>query len=143
MFYFAYGSNLNHNQMLNIRCNGCKYIQNTFLIDYNLSFCHPKKDNIFGYANVVKKKGSKVPGAIWNITGQHETILDQYEQFPDSYKKNYFYFNKRKVMFYYMETCSFEKPSERYINIIKQGYKDCNIDIEYLRRRLQYYNIDL
>ena len=48
MYYFAYGSNLNHYQMKSIRCIGSKYIQNTFLQDYQLSFCHPKKENIFG-----------------------------------------------------------------------------------------------
>ena len=45
MLYFAYGSNLNHNQMKNIRCFGSKYIKSFFLKDYKLIFSHPNKLN--------------------------------------------------------------------------------------------------
>ncbi len=59
MFYFAYGSNLNHYQMKNIRCIGSKYLKTFFLKGYELSFCHPNKLNKYGYGNVVKKKDLK------------------------------------------------------------------------------------
>ena len=74
MFYFAYGSNLNHNQMKKMRCIGSEYIKNFFLKDHELSFCHPNNQNKFGYANVIKKNGSKTPGAIWKITKNHEEV---------------------------------------------------------------------
>ncbi len=64
MFYFAYGSNLNHHQMKNIRCVGSKYLKSFFLKDYKMIFSHPNKLNKFGYANIVKKKGSKVAGIV-------------------------------------------------------------------------------
>ena len=96
MLYFAYGSNLNHHQMKNIRCLGSRYLKTIFLKDYQLLFCHPNKLNKFGYANIVKKKGSRVPGAIWEITKKHEKILDRYEEFPNSYQKEYFYLNGKK-----------------------------------------------
>ena len=99
MLYFAYGSNLNHYQMKNIRCIGSKYLKTTFLKDYKLSFCHSNIENKFGYANVIKKKGFKVPGAIWEITKKHEKILDRYEEFPDTYQKEYFYLDGKKIMF--------------------------------------------
>ena len=142
MLYFAYGSNLNHNQMKCIRCEGCFYIKNALLNDYHLSFCHPNKNNIFGYANVYKKKGFQVPGAIWKITKEHEKKLDEYEQFPSSYRKDYFYLGDEKIMFYIMDTCSFKKPSKRYVNLIIQGYKNCNLDLNYLKERLRYYDIE-
>ena len=134
MLYFAYGSNLNHHQMKNIRCVGSKYLKTIFLKDYKLSFCHPNKLNKFGYANIVKKKGSKVPGAIWEITKKHEKLLDGYEEFPKSYQKKYFYLNGRKIMFYIMNECFIRKPSKSYINTIKEGYKNCNIDIKYSKK---------
>ena len=34
MYYFAYGSNLCHRQMKNSRCNGCRYIKNAYLDNY-------------------------------------------------------------------------------------------------------------
>ena len=134
MLYFAYGSNLNHHQMKNIRCVGSKYLKTIFLKDYKLSFCHPNKLNKYGYANIVKKKGSKVPGAIWKITKKHEKILDRYEEFPNSYNKDYFYLNGKKIMFYIMNKYFVKKPPESYINTIKEGYNDCNIDIKYANK---------
>jgi len=134
MLYFAYGSNLNHHQMKNIRCVGSKYLKTIFLKDYKLSFCHPNKLNKYGYANIVKKKGSKVPGAIWEITKKHEKILDCYEEFPNSYQKKYFYLNGKKIMFYIMNKYFIKKPPKSYINTIKEGYKNCNIDIKYINK---------
>jgi len=131
MLYFAYGSNLNHHQMKNIRCVGSKYLKTIFLKDYKLSFCHPNKLNKYGYANIVKKKGSKVPGAIWQITKKHEKILDRYEEFPNSYQKKYFSWNGKKIMFYIMHKWFIKKPTKSYINTIKEGYKNCNIDKKY------------
>ena len=134
MLYFAYGSNLYHHQMKNIRCIGSKYLKAFFLKDYKLLFCHPNKLNKYGYANIVKKKGSKIPGAIWEITEKHEKILDHYEEFPKSYQKKYFYLNGKKIMFYIMNKCFIKKPPKSYINTIKVGYKNCNIDIKYTNK---------
>ena len=129
MLYFAYGSNLNHYQMKNIRCIGSKYIRSYFLKNYKLSFCHPNKLNKFGYGNIMKKRGSKVAGAIWEITKEHEKILDNYEQFPEIYQKKYFYLNGKKIMFYIMYKYFFKDPPKNYIDTINKGYEDCNIDL--------------
>ena len=134
MLYFAYGSNLNHHQMKNIRCVGSKYLKTIFLKDYKLSFCHPSKLNKHGYANIIKKKGSKVPGAIWEITKKHEKILDRYGEFPNSYQKKYFYLNGKKIMFYIMNKCFIKKPPKSYIDTIIEGYKNCNIDLNYANK---------
>ena len=134
MLYFAYGSNLNHHQMKNIRCKGSKYLKMFFLKDYKLLFCHPNKLNKYGYGNIVKKKGSKVPGAIWKITKKHEKILDRYEEFPKSYQKKYFYLNGKKIMFYIMNGSFVKKPPRSYLNLIIEGYKNCNIDLKYINK---------
>ena len=129
MLYFAYGSNLNHYQMKNIRCFGSRYLKAFFLKDYKLIFCHPNKLNKFGYANIIKKKGSKVAGAIWEITKEHEEILDRYEGFPNTYQKEYFYLGRKKIMFYIMNKYIFKDPPKNYIDTINKGYEDCNIDL--------------
>ena len=129
MLYFAYGSNLNHYQMKNIRCFGSKYLKSFCLKNYKLIFCHPNKSNKFGYANITKKKGSKVTGAIWDITKEHEKILDTYEQFPNIYQKEYFYFKEKKVMFYIMDRYFIKEPPKIYVDTINKGYEDCNIDL--------------
>ena len=129
ILYFAYGSNLNHYQMKNIRCFGSRYLKAFFFKDYKLIFCHPNKLNKFGYANIIKKRGSKVAGAIWEITKEHEKILDNYEQFPNIYQKEYFYLGGKKVMFYIMNKYIFKNPPNSYIDAINKGYEDCNIDL--------------
>ena len=129
ILYFAYGSNLNHYQMKNIRCFGSKYLKVFFLKNYKLIFCHPNKSNKFGYANIIKKKKSKVVGAIWEITKEHEKILDSYEQFPNIYQKKNLYLGGKKIMFYIMHTSFIKDPPKSYIDTINKGYEDCNIDL--------------
>ena len=129
ILYFAYGSNLNHHQMKNIRCFGSRYLKVFYLKDYKLIFCHPNKLNKFGYGNIIKKRGSKVVGAIWEITKEHEKILDNYEQFPNIYIKEYFYLKGKKVMFYAMYKYFIKDPPKSYVDVINEGYKDCNIDL--------------
>ena len=141
MLYFSYGSNLNHEQMKE-RCKNSKYIKNVFLEGYQLSFC--SIDRGYGTANIVKKPDSKVPGGVWDISTSDEKELDYYEGFPIKYEKDFFTHSGDKVMFYIIKRqYSFKRPQRRYVDIINQGYKDCQINREYLGRRLRYYNIDL
>ena len=139
--YFAYGSNLNHEQM-HIRCKDSRYIKSAFLEGYKLSFCAASRD--YGVANIVKKKGSKVPGGIWEISESDEKELDIYEGYPTLYTKDFFNLNGEKIMFYIMKRkYSFIPPLRSYVDTIRQGYLHCNLDTEYLKRRLKYYDIEL
>ena len=141
MLYFAYGSNLNHERMQS-RCRDSKYIKNIFLEGYKLSFCRVSRD--YGVANIVKKKGSKVPGGIWEISESDEKELNVYEGYPTLYTKDYFNLNGERVMFYIMKRrYSFKPPPRSYVDTIRQGYLHCNLDTEYLKRRLKYYDIEL
>ena len=141
MLYFAYGSNLNHERMQS-RCKDSKYIKNIFLEGYKLSFCAVTRD--YGVANIMKKKRSRVPGGIWEISESDEKELDVYEGYPTLYEKDFFKFNGEKIMFYIMKRQhSFKPPLRQYVDIINQGYKDCNLDREYLKKRLTHYNIEL
>ena len=109
---------------------------------YKLSFCTINKN--YGTANIVKKPNSKIPGGIWKISVSDEKELDYYEGFPIKYSKDFFTLNGEKVMFYIIKRqYSFKPPQRWYVDIINQGYKDCNIDREYLIKRLKHYNIDL
>ena len=141
MLYFAYGSNLNHEQMQK-RCKDSNYIKKFFLEGYNLSFFAISKD--YGVANIVKKFGSKVPGGIWEISVSDEKELDYYEGFPMIYTKDFFRLNSQKVMFYIMKRRrSFKAPLRHYVDLINQGYKDCNLNIKYLKKSLKYYNYNI
>jgi len=60
-----------------------------------------------------------------------------YEDYPILYKKYYFNYQKKQIMTYTMvKKTSFRFPTERYLNVIKKGYKDCNINEKYLKKAL-------
>ena len=90
------------------------------------------------YADIEFKKNLIVTGALFKISKSDEKKLDMYEDYPIVYKKYYFSYYGKKVMTYTMtKKTKFTFPSERYLNIIKKGYKDCNLDKEYLKKALK------
>ena len=130
-YYFAYGSNLHHLQMRR-RCPNCKYIKKMVLYDYNLTF-----RSKYGAADIEKKQGAKVYGALYQISRAAEKRLDVYEEYPTLYKKIYFKYKNYKVMTYTMvRKTKLVPPTERYLNIVKQGYKDCKLNIKSLKTAL-------
>ena len=74
------------------------------------------------------------------ISKSDEKKLDIYEDFPILYKKIYFDNDSQKIMAYSMVKKSlFIYPSKRYLDVIKQGYKDCKLDIKYLEKALRNF----
>ena len=127
IYYFAYGSNLHHLQMKK-RCPNCLFIKKIILHNFNLTF-----RSKYGVADIEKKKGKKVYGALYKISKHAEKRLDVYEEYPYLYKKMYFNKLGKKIMTYIMpKKTNLVPPTTRYINIIKQGYKDCKINIRSL-----------
>ncbi len=140
MLYFAYGSNLNHNQM-KYRCKGSKFLKKFTLTGYKLIFSHCKKSNNYGHANIIKRKGFKVAGCIWKISKKNERCLDIYEDFPYYYQKKYFSLNRKKVLFYIQNKFFRKKPTSNYLHTIIEGYKDCKMDLIFLKKKVTYYNL--
>ena len=131
MLYFAYGSNLNHFQMKR-RCKDSFFLKKYELKDYRLNF-----RSKYRAADIEKKKNSIVPGALFEISKSDEKKLDVYEDFPILYTKMYFkYYNKRVMTYLMVKKTKFRYPTERYLNVIKQGYKDCKLDKKCLIKAL-------
>ncbi len=131
LLYFAYGSNLNHFQMKR-RCKDSNFIKKINLKDFKLTF-----RSKYRAADIEPKKNSIVPGGLFEISRSDEKKLDVYEDYPNLYKKYYFSYYGKKVMTYTMvKKTLFKFPTERYLNIVKKGYKDCNLDKKYLLRGL-------
>ena len=131
MFYFAYGSNLNHFQMKR-RCKDSIYIKKINLRDFKLTF-----RSKYRAADIEPKKNSIVPGGLFEISKSDEKKLDIYEDYPNLYKKYYFLYNDKKVMTYTMvKKTLFKFPTEGSLNVIKRGYKDCKLDNKYLEKAL-------
>ena len=134
MLYFAYGSNLNLFQMKR-RCKDSVFIKKYELKGYRLNF-----RSKYRAADIEKSKNSLVPGALFEISKSDEKKLDVYEDYPILYKKLYFtYYNKTVMTYIMVNKTEFRYPTERYLNVVKQGYKDCNLNISYLIKALNKF----
>ena len=131
MLYFAYGSNLNLFQMKR-RCKDSIFLKKINLKDFRLTF-----RSKYRAADIEPKKNSTVPGGLFEISKSDEKKLDVYEDYPILYRKFYFTYYGKKVMTYTMvNKTPFRFPTERYLNVVKRGYKDCGLDSKYLAQGL-------
>ena len=130
MYYIAYGSNLNF-KLMNSRCPRAKPV--FYVNDHRVNKLFGWRLSFNRYANIIKDKNSFVPIGLWKITKHCEKELDIYENFPMLYSKIYLKYKSIKTMTYIMNSNKFLKPSNTYLKLIYQGYKDFNLDINHLK----------
>ena len=134
MLYFAYGSNLNLFQMKR-RCKDSVFLKKYELKGYKLNF-----RSKYRAADIEKSKNSIVPGALFEISKSDEKKLDVYEDFPILYKKLYFtYYNKTGMTYIMVNKTEFRYPTERYLNVLKQGYRDSKLHNKFLIKALNQF----
>ena len=115
------------------RCKDSIFIKKINLKNFTLTF-----RSKYRAADIEPKKNSFVQGGLFEISKSDEKKLDIYEDFPILYKKLYFKYYNKKVMTYIMvKKTPFKFPTERYLNIVKRGYKDCKLNSEYLKNALK------
>ena len=115
------------------RCKDSFFLKKINLKNFKLTF-----RSRYRAADIEPKKNSIVPGGLFEISNNDERKLDIYEDYPTLYKKYYFTYYGKKVMTYTMtKKTSFTFPTERYLNIVKCGYKDCDLDKSYLKKALK------
>ena len=138
MFYVAYGSNMNLQQM-EYRCPNSKVVGNGKLYGWKLVF------NV--HADIIKteNKNDFVPVVVWNIANKDWRMLDMYEGYPSYYVKEtinvilddgkeedaivYIMAKNRKGIY---------PPTTAYFNGIVKGYIDNGINTDYLFDALDY-----
>jgi gamma-glutamylcyclotransferase (GGCT)/AIG2-like uncharacterized protein YtfP len=114
------------------RCKDSIFLQKINLSNFRLTF-----RSKYRAADIEPKKNSTVQGALYEISKNDEKKLDIYEDYPILYKKYYFFYYGKKIMTYSMtKKTPFAFPTERYLNVVKRGYKDCGLNIKYLSRAL-------
>ena len=123
-FYFAYGSNMNQEQM-KYRCLNSRPLGKVSLLGYCFII------NSRGVANIIPNNYSTVNGILWLINPKHELILDYFEGVK---KKIYFkkycyitYLNQRVLSLVYI---AFNKvignPRKGYLEKVIDGAKSFN-----------------
>jgi len=114
------------------RCKDSKFLKKMNLKGFRLTF-----RSKYRAADIEIKKNSIVPGGLFEISKSDEKKLDAYEDYPILYKKYYFKYYGKKVMTYIMvKKTKFAYPTEKYLNVVKCGYKDCKLEKKYLLKAL-------
>jgi len=117
---------------MKLRCKDSIFLKKINLKNFRLTF-----RSKYRAADIEPKKNSIVPGGLFEISKSDEKKLDIYEDYPILYKKYYFTYYSKKVMTYSMvNKTMFRYPTERYLNVVKRGYKDCDLDKKYLLKAL-------
>ena len=90
MLTFAYGSNMNWNQMRE-RCPSSRFVGIAVLRDHKLAFTRKSVNRGSGVADVVAEDGARVWGVVYEITDLDVGKLDAWEGFRPGRDKNSYY----------------------------------------------------
>lgn len=141
--YIAYGSNLNLAQMA-ARCPSARIYAKGVLNNWELVYRGAKRNS---HATIERRPGSNVPVLVWKIHPIDEYRLDIYEGYPRYYfKKNIMVDiegRKKKAMVYIMDKRQLPgRPASSYVETIRQGYIDNNMDILIFEKSLEVNSIE-
>lgn len=137
MLYFAYGSNLNVEQM-RARCPKAIPLGNFYLRNNRLVFR--------GVADCIEMSGAVCPGGIWSITSECEKALDRYEGYKMSKPSEGMYYKEiievcnadnevsAELMIYRMNSTGIMPPSQNYYDTIADGYRNFRLPLKRLKQ---------
>ena len=129
MHYFAYASNLKKQQMKERAPQGQPLFTAT-LPNYKLVFSGWSRQWRGGSATILHSRGDKVLGAVYEVSEQDMRRLDKHEDCPRSYSRlNVTVFDEdgnavEAVTYIGAGRLEETKPSEDYLAVIQQGYRD-------------------
>ncbi|MFC2019536.1 gamma-glutamylcyclotransferase family protein [Chloroflexota bacterium] len=130
MYYFAYGSNLNQEQM-HERCPDSKPLFIATLPNYKLVFSGYSRKWHGGVATIKAFRGERVSGAIYEVSEGDLGRLDRHE--GPGYRRlniNVFYEDgEPTAAVTYIKAGQLEetRPAREYLALIQQGYRDWQI----------------
>ena len=131
--YFAYGSNINLEQM-NYRCPDAAVVGPVTLEGWELLFRRG------GFATIAPREGEQVQGLLWSITQSCERSLDLYEGYPRFYDKQMVTVRDSEgrslsAMVYIMDERFREPmlPTDIYYNGILEGYRQNGLPVTALK----------
>ena len=141
MFYFAYGSNMNHEQMRK-RCPYSNFVGAAYL--NNAGFRYDGFSGAWNdkaVANIVSNDGEKVWGGLFEVSENDLAKLDRHEGFPKSYGKKVAHVidaegNTYDAWVYFRIGEMKGDPSEKYRKVVLEGARDCNLPEDYVVKNI-------
>ena len=130
--YFAYGSNMNLEQMAR-RCPGAQLGSRARLSGWRYFI------NGNGYAGIEEFSGSEVWGCLWSLNSRHWEALDEYEGVDGGYYEKKILKVERDsgneeidAWVYLSNDYDYGIPSSEYQAIVIRGAKDVNLSKSYI-----------
>ena len=135
--YFAYGSNMNSDQMTR-RCPGAERVGRAFLEDHKLGFVGRSYTWYGrGVATAVPAEGERLPGVLWRVEGPHFRALDRCEGVPTSYVRERLPVVRRGAYepahVYFANSQVANSPSAIYADVIRKAHRKIGVPAAVLR----------
>ena len=117
------------------RCPNASYLGNTMLEDWRLIFK--------SVATIEKDLGKYVPVGVFQITDACEKALDIYEDYPKLYDKkelDVIIDGTQMTAMTYVMVAKYDiaPPSKKYFDVISEGYKNCDLNTDFLLEAKEY-----
>ena len=132
IFYFAYGSNMNLDQMA-MRCPGADVGPVACLGGWKYFI------NGNGYAGIEKDDNSEVIGCLWTLKDKHWKALDHYEGVAGGYYERMemdleLLGEQSTVRCWVYLSCNYEYgvPAARYQQVVVEGARQVGLPADYL-----------
>ena len=141
MIYFAFGSNMNLEQMSE-RCKNSRFISSGALEKFRFVYDGYSTRWHGAVGNIVPSNGHRVLGGLFEVTEEDLGALDCYEGYPTRYQKIELPVTSKdgtemKAIAYFREGEKEGLPSEDYMNAVMQGAVDCGLPEEYIEEFLR------
>lgn len=135
MLYFAYGSNMDPDQMRE-RAPGARALGPARLPGHRLFFTHDSAGWAGGVASISPDASSDVWGVLWRIDDRDLAALDEYEGYPAAYTRTTVTVEiaggRRDALVYVAMPTVGKRPSEVYLECIVRGAEAHGLPGEYV-----------
>jgi len=139
ILYFAYGANMNLKHLEKL-CPNCDFLHRVFLRDFSFVYDGARKKRV--YANIIPQERGKVWGGLFkiNLNGCIRK-LDEYEDYPEDYRRSYFRVTSDKgkifhALTYFREAKTPGSPAKSYHTLVLKGAESCKLPEDYTRKFL-------
>jgi gamma-glutamylcyclotransferase len=137
-YYFAYGSNMNHEQMKK-RCPNSRFIKSAYIKGYKFVYDGYSTKWEGAVANIISDKHSIVWGGLFEIDDSCLTNLDRCEGYPKVYNREILKFkdregNKNEAWVYFREPQQEGEPLDTYVSTILEGARASELPEEYIKK---------
>jgi len=149
MLYYAYGSNMDWNQMRR-RCPSARFVGIALLQDHKLEFTRKSQQRGCGVADVVPITGQNVWGVVYEISDLDVGKLDASEGYRPGSNKNSYWRHERMVsldgdpkrpltvqLYIAEREDAPPKPNNKYKDQILSGAKHWHLPAKYIQELMQ------